>query len=74
MTALLTPYISSGEPLPFGQLQLEIHIWHKSFAEYLTWWETLEAAGLRPFWTEVRFPIKSRIACPHPRDPSFSLI
>ena len=53
ITTLLNPYISSDQPLPFGQLQLEIHIWDKSFAEYLTWWETLENAGLRPFWTEV---------------------
>jgi len=52
ITTLLNPYISSDQPLPFGQLQLEIHIWDKSFAEYLTWWETLENAGLRPFWTE----------------------
>jgi Methyltransferase FkbM domain len=53
ITTLLNPYIATGEPLPFGQLQLEIHIWNKSFAEYLTWWETLENAGLRPFWTEA---------------------
>ena len=53
ITTLLTPYITSGRPLPFGQLQLEIHIWGKSFTEFLEWWETLEAAGLRPFWTEV---------------------
>lgn len=53
MTTLLNPYIASGEPLPFGQLQLEIHIWKKSFEEYLAWWETLEEAGLRPFWTEA---------------------
>jgi len=52
ITALLTPYIASGKPLPFGQLQLEIHLWNKTFHEYLVWWETLEAAGLRPFWTE----------------------
>jgi len=52
ITALLTPYIASGKPLPFGQLQLEIHLWNKTFHEYLAWWETLEAAGLRPFWTE----------------------
>jgi len=52
ITTLLNPYIASGDPLPFGQLQIEIHIWTKSFAEYLTWWETLESAGLRPFWTE----------------------
>ena len=55
ITTLLNPYIASGEPLPFGQLQLEIHIWGKTFEEYLTWWETLEKAGLRPFWTEVSF-------------------
>ena len=53
ITTLLNPYVATGEPLPFGQLQLEIHIWNKSFAEYLTWWETLENAGLRPFWTEA---------------------
>jgi len=56
ITTLVTPYIASGNPLPFGQLQLEIHIWQKTFEDYLTWWETLEKAGLRPFWTEVRFP------------------
>ena len=53
MTTLLNPYIASGKPLPFSQLQLEIHIWSKTFAEYLSWWESLEAAGLRPFWTEA---------------------
>jgi len=52
LTTLVKPYAASGKPLPFGQLQLEIHIWNMSFAEYLQWWETLEAAGLRPFWTE----------------------
>ncbi|KAF7299064.1 hypothetical protein MIND_00854700 [Mycena indigotica] len=52
LTALVKPYIASGKPLPFGQLQLEIHLWNLSFAEYLAWWESLEAAGLRPFWTE----------------------
>jgi len=53
ITTLLEPYIASGRPLPFGQLQLEIHLWRKPFEEFLGWWEKLEAAGLRPFWTEV---------------------
>ncbi|KAJ7935562.1 methyltransferase domain-containing protein [Mycena leptocephala] len=52
LTALVKPYIANGKPLPFGQLSLEIHLWNLSFAEFLTWWESLEAAGLRPFWTE----------------------
>ena len=48
-------YLATDDgPLPFGQLQLEIHLWHKSFADILGWWETLERAGLRPFMTEVR--------------------
>jgi len=45
-----------GRPLPFGQLQLEVHVGSKSFADYLHWWERLEAAGLRPFWTEPNLP------------------
>ena len=53
MTTLLQPYIASAKPLPFSQLQLEIHIWDKTFAYFLKWWESLEAAGLRPFWTEA---------------------
>ncbi|RXW16857.1 hypothetical protein EST38_g8995 [Candolleomyces aberdarensis] len=52
LTTLLKPYVNSGAPLPFGQLQLEIHIWEKTFPQYLAWWEMLESAGLRPFWTE----------------------
>ncbi|KAL1751972.1 methyltransferase domain-containing protein [Schizophyllum commune] len=52
LTALIDGYVSSGRPLPFGQLQLEVHVWGKKFDEFLGWWEKLEAAGLRPFWTE----------------------
>jgi len=50
LTDLLQHY--AGQPLPFGQLQLEIHSWSKEFPEFLKWWEAMEAAGLRPFWTE----------------------
>lgn len=52
LASLVKPYIDSGEPLPFGQLLVEIHFWDKSFEQFLGWWELLEAAGLRPFWTE----------------------
>jgi hypothetical protein len=51
--AAIKPYLESGRPLPFGQLLIEIHLWGKTFAELLSWWEALEAAGLRPFWGEV---------------------
>ncbi|KAH7882564.1 methyltransferase domain-containing protein [Phlebopus sp. FC_14] len=53
LTQILQPYVASGEPLPFGQLILEIHTWEKGFEEFLPWWEMLEAAGLRPFMMEV---------------------
>ena len=44
-----------GNGLPFGQLQLEIHARDEAqsaFPRFLEWWERLEQAGLRPFWTE----------------------
>lgn len=52
--ALMDAY--EGRPLPFGQLQLEIHLWGVNFQEFLAWWERLEAHGLRPFWTEPNLP------------------
>jgi hypothetical protein len=52
LTTLVKSYLSAGQPLPFGQLQLEIHLWNKSFSDFLQWWELLESAGLRPFMTE----------------------
>ena len=52
LKTLVSHYLAAGKPLPFGQLQLEIHIWNKSFKEFLEWWEVLEEAGLRPFMTE----------------------
>ena len=40
--------------LPFGQLQLEIHAENDraNFEWFRGWWESLEAAGLRPFSLE----------------------
>jgi hypothetical protein len=52
----LKSFITSheDEDLPIGQLQLEIHAWNgrERFDYFVRWWESLEAAGLRPFWTE----------------------
>jgi len=50
--AILRPFLATDEPLPFGQMHLEIHVWNKNFAEFLSWWEMMETAGLRPFMTE----------------------
>ena len=45
---------AEDEVFPVGQLQLEIHArdGHENFEYFARWWATLEAAGLRPFWTE----------------------
>lgn len=54
MDSLTRLFDRKGEPLPIGQLQVEIHI--ETHIDGLTsmmkWWEKLEAGGLRPVWTE----------------------
>lgn len=73
LTTILQSY--AGLTLPFGQLQLEIHMDGMEFTDFLKWcvilhcstsskchsqrsfgvtyrWEALEAAGLRPFFSE----------------------
>ena len=63
LTSVTQPFLASGDPLPFGQLLLEIHAWNKNFADFLSWWEMLETAGLRPFMTEVNYtPSLTRIS------------
>ncbi|KZT56254.1 hypothetical protein CALCODRAFT_497558 [Calocera cornea HHB12733] len=54
LAGICTHYLSAGRPLPFGQLQVEIHAWDskQTFADFLAWWELLERAGLRAFRTE----------------------
>ena len=55
MASIIRPFLATGRPLPFGQLILEMHVWNKNFPEFLSWWEMLEMAGLRPIASEVRF-------------------
>jgi len=53
LTAFLDAH-PNGDVLPVGQIQLEIHAGgdRGRFERFLHWWTALEAAGLRPFWTE----------------------
>jgi hypothetical protein len=53
LSAILATFDPS--PLPFAQLQLEVHAWGAPgrFASFLGWWEALERAGLRPFTFEA---------------------
>ena len=52
----LTSFVTANAEgdLPVGQLQLEIHARNgrERFDSFIKWWASLEAAGLRPFWTE----------------------
>lgn len=32
---------------PVSQMLLELHVWNREFPELLSWWSTLERAGLR---------------------------
>ena len=52
----LAPFVArySDGVLPVGQLQLEIHAnaGHERFDAFHKWWVSLEAAGLRPFYSE----------------------
>ncbi|KAF7302816.1 Methyltranfer-dom domain-containing protein [Mycena kentingensis (nom. inval.)] len=47
----------AGKPLPFGQLQIEIHVgWipeMNTLQAVDAWWTMLEEAGLRAFWMEL---------------------
>jgi len=58
LESFVQPYLPGGEKhaagdvLPVAQLQLEIHLWDRSFEYFLQWWENLESVGWRPFWTE----------------------
>ncbi|KAH9176380.1 hypothetical protein EDB89DRAFT_2091859 [Lactarius sanguifluus] len=56
LTTFLSAHAAAaeGDVLPVGQLQLEIHSrgGHENFEYFARWWPSLEAAGLRPFWTE----------------------
>jgi len=62
-------YMERGLPLPFGQLQVEIHAWGKKFSEFLEWFELLETAGLRPFRSE---PNLVYVSLYHQRRPELS--
>ncbi|KAJ7468671.1 methyltransferase domain-containing protein [Mycena latifolia] len=46
-----------GKPLPFGQMEIEIHIGYQAGMNTIgaidKWWTMLEDAGLRAFWTEL---------------------
>ncbi|KAJ7868905.1 methyltransferase domain-containing protein [Mycena leptocephala] len=42
-----------GQPLPFGQMQIEIHLDIEQVGPFDKWWTMLEDGGLRPFWTEL---------------------
>ncbi|KAI6037542.1 methyltransferase domain-containing protein [Pisolithus marmoratus] len=67
-----------GEPLPIGQLQIEIHVFKdqpwNDFAKVLKWWEKLEAAGLRPFYSEPNLVYTNLVRGARPELIEYSFI
>ncbi|KAI0338247.1 hypothetical protein BDW22DRAFT_1363121 [Trametopsis cervina] len=64
LEAFLRPYtLPDGPVLPVGQMEIEIHAWDADgvFERFNQWWELLEKAGLRPFWTEANLPKVSHL-------------
>jgi len=74
LTAFLNAY-AHGE-LPIGQMQLEIHAVHErgNFDFFVKWWETLEAAGLRPFNLEPNLIHVTNPGCRKPEVVEYSFI
>ncbi|OBT42189.1 hypothetical protein VE00_06833 [Pseudogymnoascus sp. WSF 3629] len=67
-----------GFELPIGQLMVELHLFgHEDMTGYnfLQWWETLEARGLRPVWTEPNLLYTTmRIEKGDPRLAEYTLV
>ena len=64
LAEFVKPYTGHGTPaMPVGQMQIEIHAWgdNGDFAKFLTWWENLEAGGLRPLLIELNLPYVSHL-------------
>lgn len=64
LASFLRPYtLPDGPILPVGQLEIEIHAWggEGDFGKFNAWWEMMEKAGLRPFWTEPNLPYVSHL-------------
>ncbi|KAI0697284.1 methyltransferase domain-containing protein [Cytidiella melzeri] len=75
LDAFLSPYAQPDGPvLPVGQLEIEIHAWgvYTNFAVFNPWWELLEHAGFRPFWTEPNLPkVSHTLTLPDTAEYSF---
>ena len=57
-------FMDKGEELPIAQLQIELHVDGRiSFDDFIEWWELLEKAGFRPFFTEPNLPALTLGAC-----------
>jgi len=80
----LTTFLAANKPedshsrtvLPIGQLQLEVHAWDDfaKFDFFHGWWSALEAAGLRPFWTEPNLVYVNYAASGKPHLAEYSYI
>lgn len=68
LEAYVHPPSGPARPLPFGQLQLEIHAWNgrDRLDSFLPWFELMERAGLRPFRNEPNLVYLGWVKGSHP--------
>jgi len=75
LTSFIEAHAERGQ-LPVGQLQLEIHArdGRERFDYFNQWWAGLEAAGLRPFWTEPNIVYLNIVRGARPELAEYSFI
>ena len=61
MSTFVAPYLVNQNPLPVAQVQMQLYTWNKTLDYMLTWWGSLEDAGLRPFVTEPNLPYLNHV-------------
>ncbi|ETW81146.1 hypothetical protein HETIRDRAFT_45919, partial [Heterobasidion irregulare TC 32-1] len=76
LEAYVHPPSGPARPLPFGQLQLEIHAWNgrDRLDSLLPWFELMERAGLRPFRNEPNLVYLGWVKGSHPDLVEYSFI
>lgn len=64
MRSVIDHFLDKGEEIPIAQFQVEIHLMPGLIGvdEMIEWWELLEKAGFRPFWTEPNLLVTTQQA------------
>ena len=79
MNSLVSHFVTdTGGEVPVAQVLIEIHLDQRrqvKLLDFLGWWEQLEGAGFRPFWTEPNLLFSTmRLDDGMPRYAEYSLL